>query len=100
MPFLSRRRQQFKSEAVIRVEIRPGFGRWYITYIVPLILSFFAVLLVGLGLTDWLPRLLGTDGVGPDRLLLVSAVVFVVTYVALVLIMKRDFRVQDSRFSE
>ena len=94
------RRQLFKSRPVNRVEIRSGAGRWWFTYAVPLITSFFAVLLVGLALSEWLPRLLGFGGVGPEQLRLVCAVVFVVTYGASVLSVKRHFRAQDSEFSE
>ncbi|HVY06853.1 MAG TPA: hypothetical protein VHB46_12830 [Burkholderiales bacterium] len=98
MPLWNRR--LFKSRPVSRIEIRPGFPRWWFTYAMPLLTSLFAVLLVGLALSDWLPQLLGIAAVGPARLRVVSAVVFIVTYGASVLAMKSHFRVQDSEFSE
>ena len=98
MPLWSR--QLFKNRPVTQAEIRQGFPRWWFTYAMPLVTSLFAVLLVGLALSDWLPRLIGFGVIGPYRLRVVSVVVFVVTYSVSVLAMKRHFRAQDSEFSE
>lgn len=94
------KRRMFESRPITRVEIAPGFGRWWFTYAMPLVSGFFVVLFVGLALSDWMPHFFGVGAINPENLRLVSAIVFVVTYVLHVRAIRRWFRTQDSEFIE
>ena len=94
------KRRMFEARPVTRVEISPGFGRWWFTYAGPLLSGILVVLLVELALSDWLPRIFGIGVISPEHLRLIYAVVFVVTYVLHVWAIKRWFRAQDSKFIE
>ncbi len=94
------KRRIFEPRAVKRSEISSGFGRWWFTYAMPAASGLLVALLVVLALSDWLPRTLGIGLTNPDHLRLVSIVVFSLTYVLLMWAMKREFRAQDSEFSE
>jgi hypothetical protein len=94
------KRRLFETHSVSRVEIRPGFGRWWFTYVVPIASGILAALVAVLALSEWLPQLFSLGVSSPNQLRFVGGIVFLATYILSVLAMRKWFRKQDSEFSE
>jgi peptidoglycan biosynthesis protein MviN/MurJ (putative lipid II flippase) len=90
----------FEPRVVRRYEISPGLGRWWFIYVMPAVVGVLVVLVVLLALSDWLPRTLGIGLTNLGHLGLAGILVFALTYALLMWAVKREFRTQDSDFSE
>lgn len=98
---MDRNRSIFSTRPVYRVEIpRKGLGRWWFTYVMPIVGSMLVALAVVLGLAEWLPRTISVGVTDPIALRVIALTVFVVTYVWQVWYLRRWWRSEDSGFSE
>lgn len=94
------KRRLFETHGVRHVEIQPGLGRWWLTYVAPVAPGILAALVAVLALSEWLPQIFSVAAFSPKQLRFVGAIVFLSTYVLSVVGMRKWFHKQDSEFAE